>query len=271
MGKAIKNEASPVGTTGHRYNPHVTDKPPHRIRLDELVQRRTGYSRTKAQGLIHTGMVKSADGKPLTKPGHSVPDDLEFTIEEAPKFVSRGGSKLEAALDAYALNVTDKIAIDVGASTGGFTDCLLQRGAAKVYAVDVGYGQLDWKLRQDPRVVVLERTNIRNVTPEQIAERPSFFTVDCSFISLKLVLPPLTPLLARPAEGVVLIKPQFEAGRDQVGKGGVVRDPEIHTQVVENVRETAQTLGYTVANVMLSPLEGPAGNKEFLAHLKLNA
>lgn len=247
----------------------MSDKPPHRIRLDELVQRRTGYSRTKAQGLIHTGMVKASDGKPLTKPGHTVPDDLEITIEEAPKFVSRGGAKLEAALDAFALNVTGQIAIDVGASTGGFTDCLLQRGAAKVYAVDVGYGQLDWKLRQDARVVVLERTNARTLTPELIPDRPSFFTVDCSFISLKLVLPPLLPLLSRPAEGVVLIKPQFEAGRDQVGKGGVVRDPEIHAEVVESVSEAAQSLGFSVAGVILSPLEGPAGNKEFLAHLTL--
>lgn len=246
----------------------MSDKPPHRIRLDELVQRRTGFSRTKAQGLIHTGMIKDADGKPLTKPGHSVPDDLEIVIGEAPKFVSRGGAKLEAALDAFALDVTGKIAIDVGASTGGFTDCLLQRGATKVYAIDVGYGQLDWKLRQDPRVVVHERTNIRNVTPDQIPDRPTFFTVDCSFISLRLVLPPLAPLLASPAEGVVLIKPQFEAGRDQVGKGGVVRDPEIHAQVVETVREAAQSLGFTVDGVIQSPLEGPAGNKEFLAHLR---
>jgi len=247
----------------------VTEKLPHRIRLDELVQRRTGFSRTKAQGLIHTGMIKDADGKPLTKPGHSVPDDLEIVIGEAPKFVSRGGAKLEAALDAFALDVTGKIAIDVGASTGGFTDCLLQHGAAKVYAIDVGYGQLDWKLRQDPRVVVLERTNARNLTPDQIPDRPTFFTVDCSFISLKLLLPPLLPLLARPAEGVVLIKPQFEAGRDQVGKGGVVRDPEIHAQVVESLREAAQSMGFTVAGVIQSPLEGPAGNKEFLACLKL--
>lgn len=247
----------------------MSDKPPHRIRLDELVQRRTGFSRTKSQGLIHTGMVKSADGKPLTKPGHTVPDDLAITIQDSPKFVSRGGSKLEAALDAFALDVTGQIAIDVGASTGGFTDCLLQRGATKVYAIDVGYGQLDWKLRQDPRVFVFERTNFRYVTPDQIPDRPSFFTVDCSFISLRLVLPPLIPLLTRPAEGVVLIKPQFEAGHEQVGLGGVVRDPEIHVQVIESVREAAESLGFTVVGVILSPLEGPAGNKEFLAHLKL--
>jgi len=246
----------------------VSDKSSHKIRLDELVQRRTGFSRTKAQGLIRTGKVKADDGTPLERPGHSVPDTLDIVIEESPRFVSRGGNKLEAALDEFNLNVKDKITIDLGASTGGFTDCLLQHGAAKVYAVDVGYGQLDWKLRQDSRVVVLERTNARLLEPAQFPERPSFFTVDCSFISLKLVLPPLKPLLATPAEGVVLIKPQFEAGRDLVGKGGVVRDPCVHAQVIDDVRESALSLGFTVAAVIPSPLTGPAGNKEFLAHLK---
>lgn len=247
----------------------MSDTPRKKIRLDELVQRRAGVSRTKAQGLIHTGMVKTADGKRLDRPGQSVTADLELVIEASQRFVSRGGSKLEAALTAFPVHVEGRIAIDVGASTGGFTDCLLQHGAAKVYAVDVGYGQLDWTLRQDPRVVVLERTNIRHLDPALLPDRPALFTVDCSFISLRLILQPLAALLARPAEGVILIKPQFEAGRDQVGKGGVVRDPEIHAQVVESVRETAESLGYTVAGVLQSPLEGPAGNKEFLAHLRL--
>lgn len=247
----------------------MSDAPGRKVRLDELVQRRAGVSRTKAQGLIHTGKVKTADGKTLDRPGQSVPDDLDVVIEEAQRYVGRGGSKLEAALDAFAIQVKDKIAIDVGASTGGFTDCLLQRGAAKVYAVDVGYGQLDWKLRQDPRVVVLERTNIRHLDPTLLPEPPSLFAVDCSFISLRLVLPPLKNLLARPAEGVVLIKPQFEAGRELVPRGGVVRDAEVHAKVIESVREAAQSLGFSVASVMQSPLEGPAGNKEFLAHLVL--
>ncbi len=249
----------------------MSEKPAHKIRLDELVQRRTGFSRTKAQGLIRTGKVKTPDGNTLERPGHTVPSDLKIVIEEAPRFVSRGGNKLEAALNEFKIDVTGKIAIDVGASTGGFTDCLLQHGASKVYAVDVGYGQLDWKLRQDARVVVLERTNARHLEPAQLPERPSFFTIDCSFISLKLVLPALKPLLNLPAEGVVLIKPQFEAGRDLVPRGGVVRDPEVHAQVVEDVREAALALGFTVSAVIPSPLKGPAGNREFLAFLKADA
>ncbi len=249
----------------------MSEKPAHKVRLDELVQRRTGFSRTKAQGLIRTGKVKTPDGNTLERPGHSVPADLDIVIEEAPRFVSRGGIKLEAALDQFGIDLTGAIAIDVGASTGGFTDCLLQHGAAKVYAVDVGYGQLDWKLRQDPRVVVLERTNIRHLEPAQIPDRPSFFTADCSFISLRLVLPAIKSLLSIPAQGVVLIKPQFEAGRELVPRGGVVRDAEVHAQVIESVRGSALSLGFSVAGVILSPLEGPAGNKEFLAHLTLES
>ncbi len=249
----------------------MSEKPAHKVRLDELVQRRTGFSRTKAQGLIRTGKVKTPDGNTLERPGHSVPADLDIVIEEAPRFVSRGGNKLEAALDQFGIDLTGAIAIDVGASTGGFTDCLLQHGAAKVYAVDVGYGQLDWKLRQDPRVVVLERTNIRHLEPAQIPDRPSFFTADCSFISLRLVLPAIKSLLSIPAQGVVLIKPQFEAGRDLVPRGGVVRDAEVHAQVIESVRGSALSLGFSVTGVILSPLEGPAGNKEFLAHLTLES
>jgi len=247
----------------------VSDKPAHKIRLDELVQRRTGFSRTKAQGLIRTGKVKTPDGNTLERPGHTVPADLDIVVEEAPRFVSRGGNKLEAAMVQFDLNVSGHIAIDVGASTGGFTDCLVQRGAAKVYAVDIGYGQLDWNLRQNPRVVVLERTNIRHLDPAQIPDRPTFFTADCSFISLRLVFPAIKALLAVPAQGVVLIKPQFEAGRELVPRGGVVRDAEVHAQVIESVRESALALGFSVAAVMQSPLEGPAGNKEFLAHLKM--
>jgi 23S rRNA (cytidine1920-2'-O)/16S rRNA (cytidine1409-2'-O)-methyltransferase len=240
---------------------------PEKIRLDELVQKRTGVSRSKAQGLIRTGKVRGADGEPLDRPGRTVSCDVELTIDEGPPYVSRGGVKLEAALDGFQLDPAGKTAIDVGASTGGFTDCLLQRGAAKVYAVDVGYGQLDWRLRQDPRVVVMERTNIREMTPQSLPDPPEFFTADCSFISLRIVLPSLRPLLADTAEGVALIKPQFEAGREEVGKGGVVRDPAVHERVIADVRAAAETAGFDVRGVINSPLEGPAGNREFLAHL----
>ena len=155
----------------------------------------------------------------------------------------------------------------MGASTGGFTDCLLQRGAARVYAVDVGYGQLAWKLRQDPRVVVMERTNARHLTADDLPERPDFFTIDCSFISLRIILPAVRPLISETARGIALVKPQFEAGRKQVGKGGVVRDADVHTRVVEEVLETARELGFTETAVVPSPLLGPAGNREFLAYL----
>ncbi len=246
----------------------VSGGDPKKVRLDELVQRRAGVSRSKAQGLIRTGKVRGADGTPLDRPGRTVPVDLELAIDAGQKYVSRGGTKLEAALEAFQLDVKERVAIDVGASTGGFTDCLLQRGAAKVFAVDVGYGQLDWNLRQDPRVMVLERTNIRNLSPDQLPMRPDFFTVDCSFISLRIVLPTVRALVAENAEGVALIKPQFEAGREEVGRGGVVRDPQIHAGVIASVRVAAESLGFTVPAVIESPLEGPAGNKEFLAHLK---
>jgi 23S rRNA (cytidine1920-2'-O)/16S rRNA (cytidine1409-2'-O)-methyltransferase len=161
------------------------------------------------------------------------------------------------------------VTIDVGASAGGFTDCLLQRGAARVYAVDVGYGQLAWKLRQDPRVVVMERTNIRHVQPENLPEQPAFFVADCSFISLKLVLPPIKALVTPDAVGVVLVKPQFEAGRSAVGKGGVVRDSAVHDSVLAEVAAAARDLGFTSDRVIPSPLLGPAGNKEFLMELKV--
>ena len=237
-------------------------------RLDILVQRQAGVSRSKAQGLIHTGSVLSASGERLNKPGLRLAAETVLTILEGPRFVGRGGEKLQAAFEAFHCGVEAKIAIDVGASTGGFTDCLLQHGAAKVYAVDVGYGQLAWKLRQDPRVVVMERSNIRHLAPDQLADRPAFFTADCSFISLRQVLPPLTNLLDAKASGIVLIKPQFEAGPEQVGKGGVVRDPEVHERVVQEVCAAARSLGLKPAGVIPSPLLGPAGNREFLAYLR---
>lgn len=236
-------------------------------RLDTIVQRRAGVSRSKAQGLIQTGAVRDADGNPLTKPGARFPVETELQIEPGRPYVSRGGEKLAAALDVFALNPAGLVCIDVGASTGGFTDCLLQRGAAHVYAVDVGYGQLAWELRQDARVTVLERTNIRHVDAEDFPNRPSFFTVDCSFISLRLVLPAVHAILTPDAEGVVLIKPQFEAGREAVGKGGVVRDERVHGEVIDAVSREAEAIGYRWCGAVPSPLLGPAGNREFLAHL----
>ncbi len=237
-------------------------------RLDMLVQRRFGVTRSKAQGLIQTGQICAPDGTALDKPGARVAADTELVLREPPRFVSRGGDKLEAVFAAFAPDVEGKVAMDVGASTGGFTDCLLQHGAAKVYAVDVGYGQLAWKLRQDPRVVVLERCNIRHLEPAQLDERPAFFTVDCSFISLRLVLPSVVPLLGAGPSGIALVKPQFEAGREQVGKGGVVRDEAVRGRVVEEVCELARSLGFREIDVIPSPLLGPAGNREFLAWLR---
>ncbi len=238
-----------------------------RERLDILVQRQAGVSRSKAQGLIQTGYVYDQAGNKLDKPGMRLPDDTPLAIRDEARFVSRGGEKLEAAFVAFPVAAEGRVAIDVGASTGGFTDCLLQHGAARVYAVDVGYGQLAWKLREDPRVVVLERTNIRHLSPDALPEQPGFFTADCSFISLRLVLPPLAGLIAPEAEGIVLIKPQFEAGPERVGKGGVVRDASVHEEVIQDVLAGAAALGFTSKGVIPSPLLGPAGNREFLAWL----
>lgn len=236
-------------------------------RLDVLVQQRLGVSRSKAQGLIRTGFVYDATGAKLDKPGLRIEVDSPLEIREEQAYVSRGGDKLAAALDFFPIDVPGAVAIDLGASTGGFTDCLLQHGAARVYAVDVGYGQLAWKLRQDPRVTVMERTNARNLTPEHFPVAPGLFTADCSFISLCLILPALSPLLAPGTHGVVLIKPQFEAGRGRVGKGGVVRSRDVHADVIREVFSAARAEGYEPLGVMPSPLEGPAGNREFLAWL----
>ncbi|MBC7358426.1 MAG: TlyA family RNA methyltransferase [Desulfacinum sp.] len=238
---------------------------PTSVRLDKLlVDRGLAASRDRAQALIMAGRVL-VDGRPVTKAGHKVAADahLELRGQDIP-YVSRGGLKLEHALDHFALDVRGLTAMDVGASTGGFTDCLLQRGAAKVYAVDVGYGQLAWTLRQDPRVVVLERQNIRYLERSKIPDPIQFATVDTSFISLRLVLPRVVDFLAPEARLVALIKPQFEAGRDKVGKGGVVKDPAVHRAVCRAVVETAQGLGLEVLGVVPSPILGPKGNREFL-------
>ncbi len=237
-------------------------------RLDILVQRLTGESRSKAQGLIQTGNVFDGAGNCLKKPGLRIDEDTPLEIKAQQRFVSRGGDKLVAALEAFSPTLENKIALDAGASTGGFTDCLLQHGVAKVYAVDVGYGQLAWSLRQDERVVVMERCNVRHLKAEMLEEAPNFFTADCSFISLRTILPPLANVLHDDAEGIVLIKPQFEAGKAQVGKGGVVRDEAIRQATVEDVCATARTLGFTKIDVIPSPLLGPAGNREFLAYLR---
>ena len=234
-------------------------------RLDKLlVSRGLVQSRERARALILAGKVVVGDHA-VDKAGAQVAADAELRLKGADiPFVSRGGLKLAAGLDAFGLDVTGRIAIDVGASTGGFTDCLLQRGAAKVYAVDVGYGQLAWSLREDARVVNLERTNIRDLSSDQLPERPQLAVIDASFISLDKVLPPTLALLTPDATIVALIKPQFEVGRGEVGKGGVVRDPNQHLRVVEQVRQLAASLGCQVLGVTASPLLGPKGNREFL-------
>ena len=221
-------------------------------------------SRERAQSLILARKVK-VDGQVAHKPGKRVPVEVEIALEEALPYVSRGGLKLEEALSCFQLDVSGLICADVGASTGGFTDCLLQHGAAKVYAIDVGYGQLAWELRQDPRVVVLERTNIRYL--ESLPEPIDLATIDVSFISLELVLPPVANFLKPEGQITALIKPQFEAGREQVGKGGVVKEPEVHRQVLHKVAKVAQDLGLQVLGLIPSPLLGPAGNVEFFIHL----
>ena len=249
-----------------------------KVRLDVLlVERGLAESRTKAQALIMAGQVRVADQVTL-KPATAVPADSVLTVDAGPRFVSRGGEKLDAALDAFEIDVTGWVCADVGASTGGFTDCLLQRGAAKVYAIDVGKGILHWKLRNDPRVVVMEQTNARFL--ESLPEPVSLVTVDASFISLKILLPvakrwigPIPPSLeGKGGAGglgiIALIKPQFEAGKKDVARGdGVIRDPQIHKQVLLDVLGFAQTEGFQVRGLIKSPLLGPKGNAEFLVWL----
>ena len=247
-----------------------------KIRLDVLlVERGLAESRAKAQAMIMAGQVRIADQVAL-KPATAISADSVLTVDPGPRFVSRGGEKLEAALEAFGMDVTGLICADVGASTGGFTDCLLQRGALKVYAIDVGKGILHWKLRNDPRVVVMEETNARFV--ESLPEQIAVATVDASFISLKILLPvvkrwmfppsPLTPLPEGEGDVIALIKPQFEAGRKDVSRGdGVIRDPEIHKQVLLDVLGFAQREGFSIRGLIKSPLLGPKGNAEFLVWL----
>lgn len=238
------------------------------MRLDTLlVERGLAETMSKAQGLILAGMVLVA-GQVVEKPGMRVKVDAQISLEVELPYVSRGGVKLEESLRRFAVDPQGKVAADVGASTGGFTDCLLQQGARRVYAIDVGYGQLAWKLRQDPRVVVMDRTNIRYL--ESLPEPIDLATIDVSFISLRLVLPAVRKLLMPQGEVIALIKPQFEAGRDKVGRGGVVQDPEVHRQVLTKVAEFAKGLGFRVKGMIPSPLLGPAGNTEFFIHLALD-
>lgn len=241
-----------------------------RERLDILVwQRGLAPSRAKAQALILAGQV-AVEGQCTTRAGTRVPVQAVVTLRGEPSpYVSRGGDKLAAALAAFELDVRERVALDVGASTGGFTDCLLQAGAARIYAVDVGYGQLHWRLRTDPRVIVLERTNARFLGAEHVPEPVGLLTIDASFISLRLLLPGLTVLLHPESDSIVLIKPQFEVGKGQVGKGGVVRDCRLHHQVLMQVLGDAQACGLGVCDGMVSPLRGPKGNREFLVHLRL--
>ncbi len=240
-----------------------------KVRLDQLlVQRNLVESRERAQRLIMAGEVLVND-RVADKPGMQIADDVIIRIKEPLPYVSRGGLKLAAALDRFPIPIAQQVCADVGASTGGFTDCLLQRGAARVYAIDVGYGQLDWKLRSDPRVVVMDRTNARYV--ESLPEPIDLSVIDASFISLRLILPAVLKWLRAQAQIVALIKPQFEAGRDRVGKGGVVRDPEIHADVLRSIGQVARELGCSPIDLIRSPIEGPAGNVEFLIWLRPGA
>jgi len=241
-------------------------KPP-RIRLDQLlVERGLVDSREKARALVIAGQVL-VDGQKSEKPGHTVPGDCRVEVLERMPYVSRGGYKLAAALDRFAIDVAGRACLDVGASTGGFTDCLLQRGAVRVWSVDVGHGQLDWKLRNDPRVVVREGVNARYLKPEDFAERFDLAVCDASFISATLLIPAIVPLLAPGGEIVVLVKPQFEASRGEVGKGGIVRDPGVHSAACDRVRAAVEALGFHT-DIMESPILGAEGNREFLLYAR---
>ena len=242
----------------------------HKERLDVLlVSLGLAESRAKAQATIMAGEVY-VNGQKADKSGMEV--DITANIEvrgSACPYVSRGGLKLEKALKNFGVDPTGYVCSDSGASTGGFTDCLLQQGASKVFAIDVGYGQLAWKIRNDPRVVVMERTNIRYVTLEDLGEPLDLSVIDVSFISLALVLPVVKTLLKPTGQVLCLIKPQFEAGKDKVGKKGVVRDPAVHEEVLQNFISLAKSLDFTIRNLTFSPVKGPEGNIEFLAHLSM--
>jgi len=239
-------------------------------RLDlHLLTKGLAKSRQEAQRLIRAGKVKTVNGQILDKPGHEVLKDLEIEVTQPLRYVSRGGDKLAEALNQFPLNIKNRVCLDAGISTGGFTDCLLQSGAAKVYGVDVGYGQTAWSIRNDPRVVLFERTNIRYLTPEKLFNDgdpiPDFAVADLSFISLKIVLPSIKSLLqSARSELLVLVKPQFEVGKDKVGKGGVVREHFLHAEAIKGVVQESKKFGWYPKGIIASPLKGPAGNQEYL-------
>ncbi len=251
----------------HR-KPKTENRKPEKGRLDNLLlSRGLADTRAKAQALILAGRVL-VDGVPVTKAGALVAAEAEITLKPAPAYVSRGGEKLAAALDHFGVAPKGLVSLDAGASTGGFTHVLLLRGAARVYAVDVGYGQLDQSLRQDPRVAVLERTNIRLLAKEAIPEPIDLVTLDLSFISLTMVLPKILEFLAPGGAILALVKPQFEVGKGKVGKGGVVRDPKLQQEAVDKVSQVARNLGLEVSPAFPSPLKGPKGNQEYFLLLK---
>ena len=238
-------------------------------RLDVLmVQRNLAESREKAKALIMSGIVY-VNGQKEDKAGTSFEETVQIEVRGSTlKYVSRGGLKLEKAMSRFGVELAGKVCMDVGASTGGFTDCMLQNGAVKVYAVDVGHGQLAWKLRNDDRVICMEKTNIRYVTPEDIGERIEFASIDVSFISLTKVLGPVKQLLTDDGQVVCLIKPQFEAGREKVGKKGVVREKSVHLEVIEMVSDYARSIGFGILGLEFSPIKGPEGNIEYLLYLQ---
>ena len=240
-------------------------------RLDMLLTERLfAENRTKAQAIIMSGNVY-VNGQKADKPGMSFEETVDIEVRGAVcPYVSRGGLKLEKALRDFGVRPEGYVCSDSGASTGGFTDCLLQQGASKVFAIDVGYGQLDWKIRSDPRVVVMERTNIRYVTPEQLGEPLDLSVIDVSFIGLEIVLPTIKTLLKPTGQVLCLIKPQFEAGKENVGKKGVVREPKIHQMVLDNFVSLVDGLGFKILGLTFSPVKGPEGNIEFLGHLSLD-
>lgn len=240
----------------------------NKTRLDVLlVERGLAVSRQKAQAIIMAGDV-FVEGQRSDKPGTAVANDAAIEVRgNVMPYVSRGGWKLEKAMHTWPITLAGKICADIGASTGGFTDCMLQNGAEKVYAVDVGYGQLDWKLRNDPRVTVMERTNARYLTPEMFAERPEIAVMDVSFISIRLIIPAAFSIMGDTGRMYTLIKPQFEAGRDKIGKNGVVRNPEVHKEVLGGIVRFAEESGLHVFRMDYSPITGPEGNIEFLAEI----
>jgi len=238
-------------------------------RLDAAVAQQTGTTRSQARSLIMEGRVR-VNGVPALKPGTNVRADALIEIAQPRRFASRGGEKLDVALETFGIDVRDRIALDVGASTGGFTDCLLQRGAAQVTSVDVGYGQLDWRLRNDPRVRVMERTNFRHLRDDAFPDGFDVLVIDTSFISLRTILARAVTFMRSGGVIVALVKPQFEAGRERLGRGGVVRDPAVHRAVLREVCDAAFALGLVPVGLVASPLLGPAGNREFLLELRLD-